>query len=110
MQVWEIDEHGFYKYETKLLEKSYDAEGKPVEPILTGYTTIPLMNGYIKPKLVNSKWVEGATPEEIKVWEEANQLIAEPDKIEVKLSQIEEAIGILATQTAKNTLLNGGIR
>lgn len=110
MQVWKIDEQGFYKDETKLLEQSYDADGKPIQLDLTGYTTIPLTIGYIKPKLVNSKWVEGATPEEIKAWEEANQLIAEPDKTEVRLSQIEEAIGMLATQTAKNTLLNGGIR
>ena len=33
------------------------------------------------------------------------------DKMEVRLGQIEEAVGMLATQVAKNTLLqNGGMR
>lgn len=36
---------------------------------------------------------------------------SEPSKMEVRLGQIEEAVGMLATQVAKNTLLqNGGIR
>lgn len=32
------------------------------------------------------------------------------DKMEVRLGQIEDAIGILATQVAQNTLLNGGVK
>ena len=34
-----------------------------------------------------------------------------PSKMEVRLGQIEEAVGMLATQVAKNTLLqNGGVK
>lgn len=34
----------------------------------------------------------------------------EPNEMEVRLGQIEDAVGILATQVAQNTLLNGGVR
>ena len=34
----------------------------------------------------------------------------QPSKMEVRLGQIEDAVGILATQAAKNTLLNGGVK
>ena len=35
----------------------------------------------------------------------------EPNEMEVRLGQIEEAVGMLATQVAKNTLLqNGGVK
>ncbi|WP_412183566.1 hypothetical protein [Zhenhengia sp.] len=33
-----------------------------------------------------------------------------PNEMEVRLGQIEEAVGMLATQVAKNTLLNGGVK
>lgn len=47
----------------------------------TNYMTYELINGidpttkFIKPKYVNNTWVEGATDEEIKAWQEENKHI-----------------------------------
>lgn len=48
---------------------------------------------------------------EEKYQEYLNPMIPPEDEMEVRLGQIEEAVGMLATQVAKNTLLqNGGMR
>lgn len=87
-----------------------------VEEILENMTTTPLEVEFYKSIFDedNQIWYEGATAEEIeeiKRQEEANKPPVEPNEMEVRLGQIEEAVGMLATQVAKNTLLqNGGIR
>ncbi|WP_053983794.1 hypothetical protein [Niameybacter massiliensis] len=110
-QIWIIDANGFYEDESRLVERQFDNHGNELPlPVNVPYTTVPLTVGYVKPKLVDGSWEEGATPEEIQTWKEANKTNIAPDKTEVRLTQIEEAIGMLATQTAKNTLLNGGMK
>ena len=55
-----------------------------------------------------------ATSEEVyqQHLENKNRLIEpqEVSKMEVRLGQIEEAVGVLATQIARSTLLNGGMK
>lgn len=48
-----IDNNGFLKYAT------------PVLPVGNKYTEVRLTNNFVKPKLVNDTWFEGATPEEV---------------------------------------------
>lgn len=101
IQVWLYDENKVF------------TESTLVEEVTENMTTVPLLIGYIKPTFNEElqEWFEGATEEEIKEWEEANKVVEEPNKMEVRLGQIEEAVGMLATQVAKNTLLqNGGMR
>lgn len=59
VQVWLIDKQGFYQNESKFVEETSE-----------NMTTVPLLVGYIKPKLVNADWVEGATEEEIQEWKD----------------------------------------
>lgn len=42
----------------------------------------------IKPKWDGSDWIEGATEDEIKEWEEANKVVQEPSENEVLMSNI----------------------
>lgn len=63
VQVWLIDKDGFYLGETTMVEK-----------VSTGMTEIPLTKGYVKSRLVNDKWVEGATEEDIYEWKKSQQI------------------------------------
>ena len=107
MTVYELDVNNFYIGFSELTEENKDT---------LIYTTKPMIVGYYKPRFNHSiqDWEEGATLEEIeeiKRQEEANRPLVEPNEMEVRLGQIEEAVGMLATQVAKNTLLqNGGVK
>lgn len=48
-------------------------ESKFVEEISNNMTTVPILIGYIKPKFNTdlNEWIEGATPQEVKEWEES---------------------------------------
>lgn len=89
---------------------------KQVEEITENMTTVIPRVGAVKLTFNEElqEWYEGATKEEIDAWHEANNKPSEPNKMEVlqqQLRQQEAAIGLLATQIAKNTLLqNGGIK
>lgn len=60
IQVWLLDENNFFIGESIF-----------VEEVKEGMTTVPYLVGYVKGKLVNDEWVEGATEEEIKIWQQS---------------------------------------
>ena len=62
MQVWMLKDN-FYIGETKF-----------VEEVTENMTDVPLLVGYIKPYFNGTKWVEGATEEEIKEYKQAQQI------------------------------------
>lgn len=61
-QVWLLDKNNFFTGDSIFV--------KEVEESMT---TIPLLVGYIKPKWTGNEWIEGATEEEIQIWEEIQQ-------------------------------------
>lgn len=86
------------------------------------YLTYELINGvdpttkFIKPKYVNNTWVEGATDEEIKAWQEENkveekeaneqeklnaQLLMENAEIKKQLTEQQELTASLLLQIAQ---------
>lgn len=65
MKIYKIDENGYLQFE-------YDEEINEGEVVPEGFTAVPLPKDdlgnqlpFYKPKLVNDKWIEGATQEEI---------------------------------------------
>ena len=71
-QVWIIDEKGFF------------IEDKLVSEVKEKMITVPILIGYIKPKWDGATWIEGATEEEIKKWEQSQQI---DNFLEVKSNQ-----------------------
>lgn len=66
MQVWVIDQNGYFTGESKII----------LEKELTNLMiTLPYTFGYIKGKWNGTEWIEGATDEEIKAWQEKNKVI-----------------------------------
>lgn len=62
-----------------------------VDEIGENMTDIPLTVGYVKPKFNDTDWIEGATQEEIKAWEEANKpQPSEPSKTDILSAELEE--------------------
>lgn len=84
IQVWLIDNQGFYTNESKLVYEVGD-----------NMTTVPLLVGYIKPQLVDGVWQEGATEEEIKAWQEANRPPVAEETQEQKMARLEEHMSLL---------------
>ena len=80
MQIWVIDENGFYKNKSKIIAE---------EEYTNLMTTVPLTVGYVKPQLVNNQWIEGATQEEIEAWKEANNKPNEPDEVETLTARVD---------------------
>lgn len=84
-QVWLIDEDNFFTGESIF-----------VEEVKENMTTVPYLVGYVKGKLVDGQWIEGATEEEIeeiKRQEEENTVPPQPtleDKISICLDEIEK--------------------
>ena len=60
IQVWLLDENNYFTGESIF-----------VEEVTEQMTTEPLLIGYVKAKWTGNEWVEGATEEELKEWEEA---------------------------------------
>ena len=69
--------------------------------VLEGVGIAAFMN---KPQWNGSEWIETDPLPPIDSSE------PKPNEMEVRLGQIEETVGMLATQVAKNTLLNGGVK
>ncbi len=87
IQVWEIDNEGYFTGESDFKE----------ERKLTQFDVTEAIDvGYIKPRWNSSKWIEGATEEEIKQFEEDISKPPEPtelDKLkELVLAQQEEML------------------
>ena len=63
MQVWLMDNKGYYMNVTKNVDK-----------VGENMTDTPLMVGYIKPYFNGTEWEEGATEEEIQAWKDSQQI------------------------------------
>lgn len=95
MQVWLIDDKGYYMNVTKNVDK-----------VGENMTDTPLMVGYIKPYFNGTEWVEGATEEEIQTWKDSQQIeICTPktnqelqEEIENLKAQLEAVHERLCTQ------------
>lgn len=97
IQVYKIDENGFYTFET------YDVE-EPNEFEITTPCKTCEDNDFYKPKWTGETWVEGATEEEIREWEEQDKIdICEPTDRE-RMDQLEGMVGMLAEQVARQSL------
>ncbi len=94
IQVYKIDENGFYTFETDRVEEPNELE------ITTPCNTCE-ENTFYKPKWTGETWVEGATQEEI---DEINKIdICEPTDRE-RMDQLEGVVGMLAEQVARQSL------
>lgn len=88
IEVWYIDKNGFWT-----------GERDTVFVLEEGMTDVKMLTGYVKARLVNNEWVEGATEEEIREWEEANKIDICPEPTtEEKLVIAEEKIAKLEEQ------------
>lgn len=67
MQVWKIDEDGFYTF------KTYEVE-KPNEFEITTPCKTCEEDDFYKPKWTGEKWIEGWTEEEIEKWKEDDKI------------------------------------
>lgn len=86
IQVWLLDENNFFTGISNF-----------VNEIGENMTTIPILVGYVKPKLVNDEWVEGATEKEIQEWQEANKIDICPEPTDKeRITKLEEEKSILA--------------
>lgn len=67
IQVWNIDVDGIFT-ESTLIEEEYFDKNTMVKT--------PIGNvGFYKAKWNGEKWIEGATEEEIKAWQEENKVV-----------------------------------
>lgn len=73
--IYKIDKDGYLIFgeEVRIEPVEYDEEGQPVYQIPEGYTEIPLPTDergwqlpFYRPRLVDGKWVEALSNEEIK--------------------------------------------
>lgn len=78
MQVWKIDENGFFTGESYFAENPSSNEIK-----------IPIIAGYVRTKFNGTEWIEGATQGEILVWELENKI--EPQPTELEILKLEQA-------------------
>ena len=83
IQVWKIDEYGFYIFETDYVEEPNEFE------ITTPCNTCE-ENTFYKPKWTGETWVEGATQEEI---DDINKIdICPPKTVEERLAEAEQKL------------------
>ena len=79
IQVWMYDKNNVF------------TESTFVEEVMKNMTTTPLLVGYVKPTFTGREWIEGATDEEIKEWQETNKPNSQPqNEMEVLQAQINE--------------------
>lgn len=89
IQIYKIDENGFYTFETYIVEEPNEFE-------ITTPCNTSGENTFYKPKWDDEKWVEGATKEEIREWEEENKIDNCSEKTtEQKLEEAQEEIAHL---------------
>lgn len=97
IQVYKINEQGFYTFETYPVEEPSEFE-----------ITIPCNtceeDDFYKPKWDGEKWIEGATQEEI---EEINKIDICPVKtVEERLEEAEQENNLLKAQVEANATNN----
>lgn len=97
IQVWTIDENGFL-IETKLIKESEKTD----QDITTGFSI-----GFYKAKWNGTKWIEGATEEEIQAWQEENKIIKQPTTEEEMLKQIAD---LKIDNMKKDTIINNTLK
>lgn len=86
VQVWLLDKLGFFTGESVFVEK-----------IEENMTTEPLLIGYVRAKWTGEEWVEGATEEEIKEWQDTQQIdICTVPTDQERITKLEEEKSILA--------------
>ncbi len=101
VQVYKIDEKGFYIFETDCVEEPNELE-------ITNPCNTCEENTFYKPKWTGEMWVEGATQEEI---DEINKIDICPTKTleerleeaEQRLTESEEEKKLLKAQVEANT-------
>lgn len=97
MQVYKINESGFYIFETYFIEESNEFEIS--EPCNTSEG-----NTFYKPKWDGEKWTEGATQDEI---DEINKIDICPTKtVEERLEEAEQR---LAEKDQENKMLKAQV-
>lgn len=83
MMVFQLDENNFYIGFIELTEENKNN---------LNYTKVSIIDGYCRPRFNHEtqEWIEGATEEEIKIWEEANKVESPVDGMEVLESKVKE--------------------
>lgn len=87
IQVWKIDNEGYFTGESDFKEEKELNQFDIIEEITVGY---------IKARWNGSKWIEGATEEEIKRFEEDMSKPPEPTEID----RLKEKIELLENENA----------
>lgn len=100
IQVWCYDKDGFF------IKSIF------VEKVEKNMTEVALTIGYYKAKFDNDEWIEGATEEEIKEWQEKNKLKSkEPNETEILQKQLLETQSLVANLQEQILLKqNGGMK
>ena len=78
IQVWMLDKENYFTGESAF-----------VEEVTKNMTTTPYNVGYIKGKLVDDEWVEGATEEEIQEWINSRPKPVECISLEDEVKQLK---------------------
>lgn len=81
IEVWYINEDGYWtgKRDTVFIVEE-------------GMTDVKMLVGYVKPKLVNGEWIEGATEEEIQEWKDNKIDNCSPKTTEQKLEETNQML------------------
>lgn len=97
IQVWIFDNNGFL-VESKIIKAS---------EITANMTEVPILTGFVKAKFNGVDWIEGATEDEIAVWqEEQSNQIKEPTEIE-KLQQEVAGTNAMVLEFMEAILMGG---
>lgn len=97
IQVWCVDENGFF------------TESILVEEIKENMTEIPIIIGFYKAKWDGSKWIEGATNQEIQEWKDKNIVIVEPSEQEILNAQLLKENADMKAQLAEQQELTANL-
>lgn len=85
-QVYKIDSTGF-NIETLTVE--FDENDQPVYELEDNVIVAPIPHGFVREKWTGSKWIEGATPEEV---EEATKSLPNPPSDSERIDMLENTI------------------
>lgn len=89
IQVWLLDEDNYFTGISDFVEEVGD-----------NMTTEPLLIGYVKAKWTGREWIEGATDDEIKAWEESQPKPPTPvktnEELEAENKLLKAQVGALS--------------